>query len=158
MMPVVQYRAVAQSLLLDEVRQEPRCLPLEWMIGLVRATETNVIRNRQTQHLANGITHLLADLLAHLGGTSAAGALANPCLYERLKVRGELCQFVRAMRPRKFTEVHQDGNTVENTARRVALLRQPANVLFDRWSNPGTADAVDRDGTDVIALEHDNLP
>ena len=46
MIAVMQHRAGAQSLLLGEVSQEPRCLLLERVIGLVRANETDVTRNR----------------------------------------------------------------------------------------------------------------
>src|SRR5262245_55470529 len=77
MIAVLQHRTRTQSLLLGEVHQEPRCLPLERVIGLMRATETNITRNRQVQHLTNGVAHLLAGLLAP-GGASAAGTLASP--------------------------------------------------------------------------------
>jgi hypothetical protein len=88
----------------------------------VWTSETDVTRNRQAQHLANGIAHLLASLLAPRGAF-AAGTLANPYHYERFDVSGEVSQFARAVRLRKLTEAHQDRNAVEHAARREPLLR-----------------------------------
>src|SRR6185437_6921741 len=135
-----------------------RRLTLKGVVERVRAAETDVAGDCQAQHLADRVTHLLAGLLASLSGPSAASALPNPSFDERFDVLWQVPQLGCAASLRELAESHKDGNTMQHAARLVALLRQPGDVLFDRWCNPGVANTIGGGRTDIVVLEHDNLP
>lgn len=67
---------------------------------------------------------------------------------------GELCGTVPL---RELTIRHQERDASKYRTARIPPFSEPADVLFDRRNDPGSADAIYRDRTNVVLLKHDNL-
>ncbi|APZ43736.1 hypothetical protein BW247_12090 [Acidihalobacter ferrooxydans] len=82
-------RTRAETLLLDQIHEKSWCLPLEGIIRLVWATGADITRNRQLQHLTNGVTYFLSCVPCSRR-TFSMGALPNPGLHKWFDVLRQL--------------------------------------------------------------------
>ena len=115
-------------------------------------------RNDESQHLLDGRPCLRQHGPSILGAPTPCPSVPKTLLHERPEMRRQLLPGLYASALRERIEVLERRDTAEDVSWRDASLREPSDVSLDGRSKPQGPDAIDRLGTNEIALQHKQSP